>query len=274
MVFFSVLFLSTTILLLVTYVVKLLYRADKARKVYLRKAARSSRMASIGQLAAGVAHEINNPLAIINEKAGLLMDLFSFLDQYKKDDRLSAALESIIRAVERAGTITHRLLGFARKTESSVQAIEVKDTVQEVLEFVQKEADYKSIHVAIQISNHLPEIITDQGKLQQILINLVNNAIAALDENGRLSIRALNNIQNESIEIFVEDNGCGIALEHQKKIFEPFFTTKSKIGGTGLGLSLTYGLIRDLHGTLELESEIGIGTTFTITLPYKITLEE
>jgi two-component system NtrC family sensor kinase len=95
-----------------------------------------------------------------------------------------------------------------------------------------------------------------------------------MDENGRLTVRALNNLQNESMEILVQDNGHGIALEHQKKIFEPFFTTKAKVGGTGLGLSLTYGLIRDLHGTLELESEVGIGTTFTITLPYKITQEE
>jgi len=274
MAFFSIFFVTIAVCLLVTYLVQVLYRADKVRQIYLANAARNSKMASIGQLAAGVAHEINNPLAIINEKAGLLMDFFSFLDEYKHDDRILAALESITKAVERAGTITHRLLGFARKTDSSVQAICVDDTVQEVLGFVQKEADYKSIHVNIHIPSNLPEIITDRGKLQQILINLINNAIAALDENGQLAIQVRHNIQNESIEIFVQDNGCGISQEHQKKIFEPFFTTKNKIGGTGLGLSLTYGLIRDLHGTLELESEAGVGTTFTITLPYEINQEE
>ena len=270
----SVLFVSIAVLLLVTYVVQVLYRADKVRQVYLAKAARSSKMASIGQLAAGVAHEINNPLAIINEKAGLLQDLFTFLEEYKNDTRITSTVASIIDAVERAGIITHRLLGFARKTDSSVQAINVNETVQEVLGFVQKEAEYKSIHINVHIPQHLPEIITDRGKLQQILINLVNNAIAALDEDGTLTIRARNNFQNENIEIVVQDNGCGISREHQKKIFEPFFTTKTKIGGTGLGLALTYGLIRDLHGTLELESSAGVGTTFTITLPYKINGEE
>lgn len=270
MISLSVLFVSITILLLVTYIIQTLYRADKVRQIYLTNAARNSKMASIGQLAAGVAHEINNPLAIINEKAGLLQDLFTFIKEYKDDDRLLSAVESIIGAVERAGTITHRLLGFARKTDSSVKAVDMNETVQEVLDFIKKEAEYKSINLNIQISHYLPQIITDRGKLQQILINLVNNAIAALPENGTLTVRVRNNIKNENIEIYVEDNGCGISQKNQKKIFEPFFTTKSEIGGTGLGLSLTYGLIRDLHGTLELESSVGIGTTFIISLPYEI----
>ncbi len=270
MVSFSVLFVSITIVLLVTYLVNILYRADKIRQKYLAKAARSSKMASIGKLAAGVAHEINNPLAIINEKAGLLQDLFTFLEVYEKDERLLSTIESIIAAVKRAGDITHRLLGFARETDSSIQTIDVNKTVYEVLDFVKKEAEYKSICINVHTPRHTSQITTDPGKLQQILINLVNNAIAALDEQGTLTIRIQNNVQNESIEIYVQDNGCGISQEHQKKIFEPFFTTKAKIGGTGLGLSLSYGLIRDLHGTLEVESSAGEGTTFTITLPYKI----
>jgi signal transduction histidine kinase len=270
MVFLSILFISAAALLLVTYVVQVLYRADKVRQVYLTKAARNSKMASIGQLAAGVAHEINNPLAIINEKAGLLMDLFSFLEEYKGDTRFSSAVQSIIRAVERAGTITHRLLGFARETDISIQTLNIKDTIYEVLGFVKKEAEYKSINIKVEIPDPFQDIISDRGKLQQILINLINNAIAALDEKGTLAITAKNNIKNKSIELYVKDNGCGISKDHQKKIFEPFFTTKAEIGGTGLGLALTYGLIRDMHGTLELESSPGIGTTFTITLPYKI----
>jgi signal transduction histidine kinase len=270
MVFLSILFIAAAALLLVTYVVQVLYRADKVRQVYLTKAARNSKMASIGQLAAGVAHEINNPLAIINEKAGLLMDIFSFLEEYKDDTRLSSAVESIIRAVKRAGTITHRLLGFARETDISIQTLNVKETIHEVLGFVKKEAEYKSINIDLQIPDRFPDIISDRGKLQQILINLINNAIAALDEKGTLTILGKNNISNESIELYVQDNGCGISQDHQKKIFEPFFTTKAEIGGTGLGLALTYGLIRDIHGTLELESSPGVGTTFTITLPYKI----
>jgi len=274
MTFFSLLFVFIAVLWLVTNVVQVLYRADKVRQVYLTKAARNSKMASIGQLAAGVAHEINNPLAIINEKAGFLMDLFSFQEEYKADTRLTDAVDSIIRAVKRAGTITHRLLGFARKTDSCAEPINLEETVQEVIGFVRKEAEYKSININIHIPPSIPQIITDRGKLQQILINLVTNAIAALDEHGTLTIRARNNKDNESIELYVEDNGCGIPLENQKKVFEPFFTTKAKIGGTGLGLALTYGLIRDLHGTLELESQPDVGTTFTITLPYEINTKE
>ncbi len=274
MTFFSLLFVFIAVLWLVTNVVQVLYRADKVRQVYLTKAARNSKMASIGQLAAGVAHEINNPLAIINEKAGFLMDLFSFQEEYKADARLTEALDSIIRAVKRAGTITHRLLGFARKTDSCAESISIEETVREVIGFVRKEAEYKSININIHIPPSIPKIITDRGKLQQILINLVTNAIAALDEHGTLTIRARNNKDNESIELYVEDNGCGIPLENQKKVFEPFFTTKAKIGGTGLGLALTYGLIRDLHGTLELESQPDVGTSFTITLPYEINTKE
>lgn len=274
MVSLSVLFVLMAVLVLVTYVVQVLYRADKVRQVYLTKAARSNKMASIGKLAAGVAHEINNPLAIINEKAGLLQDLFTFLGEYKNDTRVLSAVDSILAAVERAGVITHRLLGFARKTDSSIQIIKVDGTIREVLEFVQKDAEYKSIKINVNTSPDLPEIKTDYGKLQQILINLINNAIAALDEKGVLSITATNNVQNESVEISVKDNGCGIPRKNQKKIFEPFFTTKSKIGGTGLGLALIYGLIRDLHGTLKFESATGVGTTFFISLPYEINEKE
>ncbi|MCP3921477.1 MAG: hypothetical protein GY714_02715 [Desulfobacterales bacterium] len=274
MVSLSALFVLIAVLILVTWVVNVLYRADKLRQVYLTKASRSSKMASIGQLAAGVAHEINNPLAIINEKAGLLQDLFTFLDEYKDDERLISTVGSIVSAVERAGTITHRLLGFARETDSSVQNINVKDTIQQVLGFIHKEAEYKSINIDVHIHPYLPEIVTDNGKLQQILINLMNNAIAAMDEKGTLTIRIKDNAREDSIELHVQDDGCGISTIHQKKIFEPFFTTKSEIGGTGLGLSLTYGLIRDLHGTLEFDSDAGVGTTFIITLPYQIDEEE
>jgi signal transduction histidine kinase len=274
MVSLSALFAFIAVFVLVTWIIGVLYKADKIRQIYLIKASRSSKMASIGQLAAGVAHEINNPLAIINEKAGLLHDFFSFLEEYQGDERLLPIVNSITTAVERAGTITHRLLGFARETDSSVQQINIKNTIQEVLGFINKEAEYKSININVHIHPFLPEIVTDNGKLQQILINLVNNAISAMDEKGELTLRAKNNVRDDSVEIIVQDNGCGISTKHQKKIFEPFFTTKSEIGGTGLGLSLTYGLTRDLHGTLEFESSAGVGTTFTITLPYTINEEE
>ena len=120
----------------------------------------------------------------------------------------------------------------------------------------------------------VPEIVSDRGKLQQILLNLVNNSIAAMDRGGRLEITVHNLPDEHAIVLSVRDNGCGISEENQKKVFEPFFSTRTQDGGTGLGLAITYGLVRDLHGSMELESVVGEGTTFTITLPYEIKVEE
>jgi len=270
----SAVFLLLVVFTLVTYGVQKIYEVDLRRGEYFQQAARSDRLASVGRLAAGVAHEVNNPLAIINEKAGLLQDLFSFSEEYKEDKRLSSIVASIIAAVERAGTITHRLLGFARKVDVSIQEMDVEEVILEAVSFIKKEAEYKGITVKVHVSEDVPLIVSDRGKLQQILLNLINNALAALDEGGSLEI-LVHDIQGEDgIILFVKDNGCGISEEDQKKVFEPFFSTKTKDGGTGLGLSITYGLIRDLHGTLEMKSEVGKGTTFTITLPYAIQPEE
>ncbi|MFP7753639.1 ATP-binding protein [Thermodesulfobacteriota bacterium B35] len=270
----STVFLLLVVFTLVTYVVQKLYQADLRRREYLDQVARSDKLASIGRLAAGVAHEINNPLAIINEKAGLLQDLLRYDDRYREDERLLKITDDIIAAVQRAGTITHRLLGFARKMDTSVLAMDVEHVVREVVSFVRKEAEYKDITIAIDVAEDVPEIISDRGKLQQILLNLINNAIAAMDRGGRLEIRVRNIPGEQGVVLSVSDNGCGISEENQKKVFEPFFSTRTRDGGTGLGLAITYGLVRDLRGSMELESVVGEGTTFTITLPYEIEAEE
>ncbi len=255
---------------LVTYVVQGLYRADLRRREYLQQVERNDKLASIGRLAAGVAHEINNPLAIINEKAGLLKDMFTYTDTYEGDERLLSTVDSIIRAVERAGSITHRLLGFARKIEVSVERINVEHLIRETLGFLRKEAEYKNIRINVDVADNVPDIVTDRGKLQQIILNLVNNAFAAMEDGGQLDVIVRRLPGQKAISIAVRDNGCGISEENLKLIFEPFFSTRTQSGGTGLGLAITYGLIRDLHGTLEVESQVGVGTTFTITLPFNI----
>ncbi len=270
----STIFLLLVVFTLVTYVVQKLYQADLRRREYLDQVARTDKLASIGRLAAGVAHEINNPLAIINEKAGLLQDLVRYNDEYHHDERLLAITDSIIAAVERAGTITHRLLGFARQMDTSVQAMDVEHVVREVVSFVRKEAEYKAITIDVEVAGDVGEIISDRGKLQQILLNLLNNAIAATDTGGRIEITVRNLRDEHAVALTISDNGCGISEENQKKVFEPFFSTKTKNGGTGLGLAITYGLVRDLRGSMELESVVGQGTTFTIILPYEISTEE
>lgn len=250
------------------YLVERIHEADQRRVATLHQVEYANKMASIGRLAAGVAHEINNPLAIINEKAGLIKDLFTFKQAYADDPKLIGLIDSILNSVDRCATITRRLLGFARHLggEPSIEKLQVGEVVEEVLGFLQKEASYRGIKVNCQIAADLPAIETDRGKLQQILLNMFNNSLAAMQDGGHLDIAAERVGQNQ-ISLSVTDDGCGIPETDLKRIFEPFFSTKTKQGGTGLGLSITYFLIQELGGKVDVKSTVGRGTTFTVVLP-------
>ncbi len=249
-----------------TYLVNNIFLADQKRVMTLHKVEYANKLASIGRLAAGVAHEINNPLAIINEKAGLIKDIFTFRKDYANDSKLNGLVDSIISSVERCGTITKRLLNFARHIEVSVQKLNVKSVIQDVLGFMGKEAEYRSITISVDIPDDIPEFESDRGKLQQIFLNLINNAFAAMADGGRLEIK-VSRRGDDAISINVADDGCGISESDMERIFEPFFTTKSRTGGTGLGLSITYGLVQEIGGTIFVTSTVGKGTRFTIHLP-------
>jgi two-component system NtrC family sensor kinase len=162
--------------------------------------------------------------------------------------------------------VTRRLLSFARHMDVEIQPIKFKELIEEVLGFLGKEAEYRGIKVNVDVWDQIPTIESDRGKLQQILLNLVNNAFAAMADGGHLDIKVYRR-SAESIWVKVTDNGCGIREADLKRIFEPFFSTKKTKGGTGLGLSITYGLVRELGGDINVESEVGKGTTFTVTLP-------
>ncbi len=264
--FASGLVLAVVITLTSSFMVNRIFRADREKAKTMLMAEQNCQLASIGQLAAGVAHEINNPLALINETAGYVKDLFSIKDEYKDDPELIEHIDSIIEAVERCGTITRQLLGFARRLDVQTQTISLKDMVSDVINFHKKEAEYRDISIHVDIPDTIPLIETDRGKLQQIILNLVNNAFQAIDNGCFLDIRARMDGDNR-VRLFIEDNGCGISESHLSKIFEPFFTTKKEGQGTGLGLSITYGLVQKLHGEITVESQTGQGTTFVITLP-------
>jgi len=263
--------IATILLVIVgvaTYMVNKIYIADQTRAKTLHRMEHTNRMASIGRLAAGVAHEINNPLAIINEKAGLISDLFTFREEYAHDERLLGNIRSIIDSVARCGRITKRLLSFARHIDMELGPIRFKDLAEEVVDFLRKEAEYRSITIDMDIPENLPEFVSDRGKLQQIFLNLVNNAFQAMNDGGHLGISARQ--EKEGNLVFaVADDGCGIPQSDLKRIFDPFFSTKKKAGGTGLGLSITFGLVQELGGSMTVESEVGKGTTFTITMPSK-----
>ena len=229
----------------------------------------SEKMASLGELTAGIAHEINNPLALVNETAGYVKDLFVIKKQYSKDDELLENIDYILEAVERCGTITRQLLGFARKFDVKIQRVNLNEVISDVLVFHNKESEYRNISVVVDISKDLAEIETDRGKLQQVLLNLVNNAFQAVDDGCNLAINAAPE-GRDKVSITISDNGCGMPEENLSKIFEPFFTTKERGQGTGLGLTITYGLVKKLNGNISVISKEMEGTTFIITLPIRM----
>ena len=242
--------------------------ADETRDAILSETEHSNKLASIGRLAAGVAHEINNPLAIIGEKAGLMQDLVGLDQNFRHREKFLAQLASLQNAVVRARTITHRLLGFARRMETSLTLVQLNEILQEVLSFLEKDAAYRNIHVILQLQPDLPVIRADHGQLQQVFLNVINNAIDAIRNDGEIHITSRRE-NHKTVMVAISDTGPGIAPDVLKNIFEPFFTTKGneEKKGTGLGLSITYGLVQKMGGKIEVSSEVGVGTTFIITFP-------
>ena len=264
----SVIIILFVILGVATHLVNNMFEADQKRVMTLHQVEYSNKMATIGRLAAGVAHEINNPLAIINEKVGLIKDLFSMREQRANDDKLLRLADSVIASVDRCATIARRLLRFSRSEEINLRPLDLKETILEVLGFLGKEADYRSISVSVDVPEDLPKIESDSARLQEIFLNIINNAFAAVEDGGHLDISVKS--EGEFIRVTFSDDGCGIPEEDLDRVFEPFFSTKAKRGGTGLGLSITSGLVQELGGTISVQSTVGKGTSFIVLLPFKI----
>ncbi len=227
----------------------------------------TERLAALGTLAAGVAHEINNPLAIIKEAAGYLNSLLQKreLTDMPRKAVFEKALQKIETSVKRARTITHQLLGNVRKSESILAEVDVIQLVEETIQWVRREAKDKDIAVALQAADGLKPIWADPNQIRQILINLLSNAIQATSEEGRIAIQVEST--DSGISIAVIDNGTGIPKENLEKIFEPFFSTKSPGEGTGLGLFVTREIVDKFGGTVEVVSRMGHGTKFTVQIP-------
>jgi two-component system NtrC family sensor kinase len=226
----------------------------------------TNKMASIGRLAAGVSHEINNPLSIINENAGLVSDILQKMDYFPEKERIQKCISSILRNVERCSKITHQLLGFAKRMEPNVELINLNEFVNEIVGFVSKEAKLKNVSIEIEnYGNDSLQINSDRGLLQQVFINILNNSIEAVSEGGRIFI-SFKPSGDDKVEINIIDNGKGISEKDLPHIFEPFFTTK-KGYGTGLGLSITYGIVKKLGGEIFVESKVNEGTKFTLIFP-------
>ena len=257
------------IFLAATYMINRLFISDSIKASTLKAAEHKSQLASIGQLSAGVAHEINNPLAVINEDAGYLMDLLEMNEGDLDKTELSEHIKSILDSVERCGSITRQLLYFARQFDVSIVSFHPADVLSDVLKFYKKEAEYRNITLNFEVAFGTPAIVSDRGKFQQIFVNLINNAFQALKDKGRLDI-TISSLDDITIGVVVRDDGCGISEENLSRIFDPFFTTKGEHEGTGLGLSITYGLVQNLKGKISVKSKLGKGTTFSLTFPVSI----
>lgn len=247
--------------------IKRIEESDIRRRITYHEIEHTNKLASIGRLATGVAHEINNPLAIINEKTGLMEDLIGAMPDFPEKEKFLKLTESTRESIDRCSTITHRLLGFARRMEVEIEAIDLNEVVLEVFGFLEKEAFHRSIEVPLQLADNLPQILSDHGQLQQVFLNILNNAFSAVEDGGMVTITTWEE-DPDTVGVSIQDNGVGMAEETKQHIFEPFFSMR-KGYGTGLGLSITYGIVKKLGGNVEVQSEEGEGSTFTVFLPKK-----
>jgi PAS domain S-box-containing protein len=219
----------------------------------------ADKLSSIGLLAAGVAHEVNTPLAVISTYAQMLAK------QVSGDDQKSKLLEKIAKQTFRASEIVNSLLNFSRTSSTEFVDIELNRIIRETLSLIEHQLQKAGVNPIVSLDETLPRIKGNAGKLQQVMLNLCLNARDAMPDGGTLAIRTW--AADNAVRIEVADTGTGIAPDNLARIYDPFFTTKAPKKGTGLGLSVTYGIVREHGGNIEAESEIGRGTRFTIELP-------
>lgn len=249
------------------FVVRKLMHSEKERALMDAAVMQSCKMASLGKLAAGVAHEINNPLTIIRESAGWIRDVImdGELGRSPVVEQLTEAVDDIDRHVERARTVTHRMLGFARRMEPVQEHVDLNVLVCQTAGFLESEARHRDVDILFDLQNELPDITTDANQIQQVILNLMENGLDAVGRDGSLTVRT--RMEGDRVALSVIDTGPGIPEENLQKVFDPFFTTKPVGKGTGLGLSIIYSTMQRLGGDVVVHSTLGQGAEFTITLP-------
>jgi signal transduction histidine kinase len=223
---------------------------------------RAEKLTSLGQLAASIAHEINNPLAGVLVYTQLLSKKVTG-DAFQKEEALSH-LSKMESEISRCSRIIRNLLDFARQTEPMLRLVDVNQVIEQVLAMVGHQAQIQNVEVVKEFSPSLPKVMADFDQLQQIFTNLALNAIQAMPEGGKLTVRSL--AVDSEVRVDVQDAGCGISEENMGKLFTPFFTTKVKGKGVGLGLAVVHGIIERHKGRIEVQSEVGKGTTFSVYL--------
>ena len=228
----------------------------------------TDKLSSIGELATGVAHEINNPVAVMIEEAGWVGDLLEDQDveDTKNREEIRRALEQIKIHGKRCKEITSKLLSFAKKTAATVEDVQLNELLEELVAVSSQSAENIDVNIRTRFEDPLPIIRANYPELQQIFLNIINNALDAMeDRGGQLDLATRRD--KDFVEVTVSDNGVGIAGPDLHRIFDPFFSTKPVGQGTGLGLSICYGFVNQMGGRIEVESELDVGSTFRIYLP-------
>jgi PAS domain S-box-containing protein len=236
---------------------------DISERVAFQRAARQAdKLAALGTLSAGVAHEINNPIGIISSRVEVMM-------LEAEEDGLPAEvrkdLEVILRHARRVATITQGLLSFARQSSGSPGPVNLSQVAEEIVQLVRKDMSRARVQVTTKLDETMPSFLADANAIGQVLLNLLTNARSAMPEGGEITIETSHVPATRSVRLAVRDTGSGIPPETLTKIFDPFFTTK--LEGTGLGLSISHGIVHEHHGTIDVRSEVGKGSTFTLTFP-------
>jgi PAS domain S-box-containing protein len=239
-----------------------LQRAYDELKQLQEQLIQSEKMASIGQIAAGVAHEINNPIS------GIMVYLHTIAkdienDRLDPEEAMRYLGESRVELV-RCSKIIHSLLDFSRQSHPKLTSVDLASILNEEFSILGHKAKLQDIEVVRDIATGLPEILADPDQLKQVFLNLILNAIQAMPRGGRLTIRTA--LVGDEVEISIEDTGCGIAEENMERLFTPFFTTKEKGDGVGLGLAVAHGIVKRHGGNIKVESTKGKGTTFKVLL--------
>ena len=269
----SILLILLVTLAVASHLVDQIHKADQARVDTLHQVEHTNKMVSLGHLASSVAHEINNPLAIINQKAGHIRDIFTLTEAYKKDQKLIDLVDSVLATVHRCARVTKGLLNFARHLNLSIQTISLQEIINEVQNVLTKETEFRCITVEVNLADNIPQFESDRGKLEQIFFNLFNNAIAVMKDGGHLEIKAECEDTN-FVSIAFSNNGPAIPEADLQYVFEPFYYSRTGESGAGLGLAVTYALVQEIGGQISVRSEVGKGNRFNIRLPLKMPRKE
>ena len=265
---FAILLLIGTAFIATWHLTNLIEKTGAERDELSQAFIRSAKLASIGELATGLAHEINNPLAIISAEQTNISDLLGdFQGREESRKEITESIERCKSQVQRCAGITRKMLQFGRRKEPKLEATNVGSRLLEIVGLLQRRAGVYNIEIIPHIEDNLPPAFVDPIELEQVLVNLINNAFDALPGGGKIKIHAYK--KDNRVQLDVADNGTGIAPENLNHIFEPFFTTKEVGKGTGLGLSVCYGIVTSWGGRIGAESEPGKGTTISIILPVR-----